>query len=409
MQKQIHVNAYVKRDGTQVKEHFRNIETSTYKPFSINSENFDKAINTKQNFNADEVFPKIGEILKTVVIIGIELAPIAIKIYQKMKANGNSGQNIEYLKPQFDTQIKRFDTQVEQIKYDINNYVKNLVNTKNQKEYLEKYKKLEKLWQTYQQVSSLLNRIKTYAKNSDYKQVATELENFTNDNLNQIVNSMIPRPQALENIYNGMSATVQNAKPEINKLLEVAKYSQGPLYFINNLSNYNRPEAQQFMDLSLNFPKDTYSNSEYLIIQPIFNEKLNEYLRKMGTDLKIPKNMKGIVFDKTSSISQKLSNFEQLQKDIRANYNQNIKFISGLGIDTDTNLQYSVGHFTILNPRIEDGIFKGELFDIYDFEYIPQEYFEKFITYLYNTGAYYLQELHRLKNYYFLIPIEFKW
>ncbi|MBR1908315.1 hypothetical protein IJ818_05215 [bacterium] len=253
------------------------------------------------------------------------------------------------------------------------------------------------------------NRIKTYAKNDDYKEVANELENFTNENLNQFVNSVIQRPQALENIYNGMSATVQNAKPQIDKLLEVAKYSKGPLYFINNLLNYNRPEAQQFMDLSLNLPKDTCSNSEYLIIQPIFNERLNEYLRKIGSDLKVSKNMKGIIFDKTSSISQKLSNFEQLQKDIRVNYNQDIKFISGLGIDTDTNLQYSVGHFTILNPRIEDGIFNGELFDIYDFEYIPQEDFEKFITYLYNTGAYYLQELHRLKNYYFFIPIEFKW
>lgn len=62
------------------------------------------------------------------------------------------------------------------------------------------------------------------------------------------------------------------------------------------------------------------------------------------------------------------------------------------------------------NPQItHKDYFKGIIVDYYDFEYIPQEDFEKFITYLYNTGAYYLQELHRLKNYYFLIPIEFKW
>jgi len=30
MQKQIHVNSYVKRDGTQVKEHFRTIDTEDY-------------------------------------------------------------------------------------------------------------------------------------------------------------------------------------------------------------------------------------------------------------------------------------------------------------------------------------------------------------------------------------------
>ncbi|MBE7712139.1 MAG: hypothetical protein E7Z87_00160 [Cyanobacteria bacterium SIG26] len=99
----------------------------------------------------------------------------------------------------------------------------------------------------------------------------------------------------------------------------------------------------------------------------------------------------------------------QKQIHVKAKYNQNFKFISGLGINTNTNLQYSVGHFTILNPRIENGIFKGELFDIYDFDKLNREQFEKFITYLFNNGAYYLQELHRLKNYYFLIPIEFEW
>ena len=35
MQKQIHVNSYVKRDGTQVKEHFRNIDTDNYRKIYI--------------------------------------------------------------------------------------------------------------------------------------------------------------------------------------------------------------------------------------------------------------------------------------------------------------------------------------------------------------------------------------
>jgi hypothetical protein len=265
------------------------------------------------------------------------------------------------------------------------------------------------LHQAYKQTGDLLNRIKSHANNGDFQSVANELGNFTSENLNQIVNQMNPNTQAIENIYKGLSTTVQNVKPEIDKIAKVAKYSKGPLYFFNNYANYNRPEARQLMDLSLNLPKDTYSNSEYSMIQPIFNEKLNEYLHNIGTELQVTKNMKGIVFDKSSPISQKLSNFEQLQKDIRAKYNQDAKFISGLGISTDTNLQYSVGHFTILNPRIENGIFKGELFDKYDFDKLNREQFEKFITYLYNTGAYYLQKWHRLKNYYFIIPIEFIW
>ncbi|MBP3846717.1 hypothetical protein J6I39_03100, partial [bacterium] len=47
--------------------------------------------------------------------------------------------------------------------------------------------------------------------------------------------------------------------------------------------------------------------------------------------------------------------------------NPDAKFITGLGIDADKNLQYAIGHYTIINPHIENGIFKGTLIDIYDY------------------------------------------
>jgi len=98
---------------------------------------------------------------------------------------------------------------------------------------------------------------------------------------------MNPNPQAIENIYKGLSTTVHNIKPQIDKIFNVFKSSEGPLEFINNYANYYRPEARQFMDLSLNLPNDIYSNSEYSMIQPIFNEKLNEYLHNIGTELQV--------------------------------------------------------------------------------------------------------------------------
>ena len=444
MQKQIHVNSYIKRDGTQVKEHFRNIDTDNYGTSPIVPEYPDDPVIDEQDHNLlEDLFPNIfkpmsnmdsapvlqggvsvdvgfptgggigdvlgsiGGVLGTVVFAGLALAPIALQMYQAM--NSGNRQTVEYLKPQFDTKIKQLDTQITKMKTNIDNNITKLVNAKNQVEYSKIYEPLQKDWQAYQQSKNIVNNIKVHANNGDFQSVANDLGNFVSGKLNQLANPMNPNPQAIENIYNGLSTSVQNTKPRIDKILDVYKSSKGPLEFINNYANYHRPEARQLMNLSLNLSEDTYSNSEYSMIQPIFNEKLNEYLHRIGTNLKVTKNMKGIIFDKSSSISQKLSNFKQLQKDIRVKYNQDAKFISGLGISTDTNLQYSVGHFTILNPRIENGIFKGELFDIYNFEYISQEEFEKFITYLYNTGAYYLQELQRLENYYFLIPIEFEW
>ena len=39
----------------------------------------------------------------------------------------------------------------------------------------------------------------------------------------------------------------------------------------------------------------------------------------------------------------------------------------------DKNLGYSIGHGTILNPRIENGEFKAILFDKYDFQWLNKE------------------------------------
>ncbi|MBO6180657.1 hypothetical protein J6O86_03115 [bacterium] len=180
--------------------------------------------------------------------------------------------------------------------------------------------------------------------------------------------------------------------------------------FANDTLNASRPEAHQLMDLSLNLPEDTYNNSEYSMIQPIFNEQLNNYLQSNGMKPFIPKDMKGIVFDKSSSLSQKLSNLKQLQNDVRKELTKNpdVKCITGLGIDTDKNLQYAIGNYTIINPHIENGIFKGTLIDIYDYHLLLKlSHSINFKTLVINDLAFLLQLIGIIKNYYSIIPIEF--
>ena len=117
---------------------------------------------------------------KQVIGVGIELAPIAIQIYQAM--NSGNGQAVEYLKPQFDTKIKQLDTKVAYMKTNIDNNVAKLVNAKNQAEYSKIYEPLQKDWQEYQQVKNIVNRIKVHANNGDFKSVADELGNFVSEN-----------------------------------------------------------------------------------------------------------------------------------------------------------------------------------------------------------------------------------
>ena len=54
-------------------------------------------------------------------------------MYQAM--NSGNSQAVNYLKPQFDTKIKQLDTQVAQMKTNIDNNVAKLVNAKNKIDY----------------------------------------------------------------------------------------------------------------------------------------------------------------------------------------------------------------------------------------------------------------------------------
>ena len=118
MQKQIHVNSYVKQDGTQVREHFRNIDTDNYGTPPIVPEYPDRPVIDEQNHNPlENLFPNIfnptmnmesgpvlqggvsvdvgfptgggigdvlgsiGGVWGTVAAVGLELVPIALQMH----------------------------------------------------------------------------------------------------------------------------------------------------------------------------------------------------------------------------------------------------------------------------------------------------------------------------------------
>ena len=154
MQKQIHVNSYVKRDGTQVKEHFRNIDTDYYgtAPVLQGRVSVDVGFPTGSSVGdvgagagLGNIFSDVSGVLGTVAAVGLELAPIALQMYQAM--NSGNVQAAEYLKPQFDTKMKQLDTHVAQMKTNIDNNITKLVNAKNSTEYSKIYEPLQKDWQ----------------------------------------------------------------------------------------------------------------------------------------------------------------------------------------------------------------------------------------------------------------------
>ncbi len=387
MQKQVHVNSYVKKDGTQVKEHFRNIETSNYETYPNNSEYHDMSVNTEQNIDAGEVFHKIGEVLKTVVVIAIELAPIVIKMYQSIKNNGNNKQNIEYLKPQFDTQIKKFDMQVEQIKYDIDNSVKNLVNTKNQKEYLAKYKKLETLWQTYQKVSTMVNRIKTLAKNRNFEQIAVDLEEFTKDGLNQIsdINSTDkPNPQ------NDMTLE--------ENMINIASKVFSPSMKVGGSNLQNAVNDFEYA-----------KKEEHAHILTSRKEILNPELSNLMDSIGIPQDARGVVYDNNSEQSKLLWQSPEIQEFVKMNLQDlisgNTQMVYDIEFIVKSNLEglsnfFGLQHCKLFNPHItSNGYFMCIIVDYYDFEY--RKYTKDILQNTYkhiNNWGYSMQEKGYLEN-----------
>ena len=130
--------------------------------------------------------------------------------------------------------------------------------------------------------------------------------------------------------------------------------------------------------------------------------------------MKIPENWQGVLFQKSSSLSLELSNSSQLQNQVRCMLStNNHDFLSKrlpIELSEDRNLHYSIGHATILNPHIDnDGYFRGILFDKYDYEFINSSIKDFDLTKFYNNSAFILQKVHLLKNYYLIVPIEFKW
>ena len=462
MQKQIHINAYTKQDGTQVREHFRNIDTEDYRTPPIVPENqggpvideqnhnlfeklFPNIFNTTMNMNSAPVlqggvsvdvgFPtggigdvlgSIGGVLGAVIGVGIELAPIAIQIYQAI--NSGNGQAVEYLKPQFDTKIKQLDTQVAHMKTNIDNNIAKLVDAKNQAEYSKIYEPLQKDWQEYQQVKNIVNRIKVHANNGDFKSVADELGNFASNNQKQIISDLLQQNVKLQNGINNAKDFINKYHLDdkfkyalshntsgINHSADFTDYGNANIK-INNFLNKNRPNAKEMANIFLAKPQNIPLSKEYSYIPKGNANILNYKYKLLGTNKEIPQNWEGIVYNQYSSLSKNISNSTEMQNEIRKQFNimraDTLNNKLEVDFSQDSNLHLSIGHATVLEPYIDSqGYFHGILFDKYDFDWV--EFYKSFdyydiITYIANDYFRIIQILNG-HNYYILAPIIFKW
>ena len=430
--KEIHVNAYTKKDGTHVKEHYRTIDsnnftvaqstdnqTSSSTPILTGGVSMDVDPNQTKNlhnsFNLDNVSPIIRQVINTAANVALPAIPIAFQIYQA--AHFSDINTVNNLMPHLNNAVNSLTENQKVMKQNLENSLKKLTSTKNQDEYAALYRSFVNENEIYKKNAEVINKIKYATQNKDYEMVVKELDNYMNLQ-NNIIRNIVANPPINSQSIIKRNNTAQD-KPNINSMNfapypspYLNSYTQpdvikvNPLRFINDTMNQKRPDAKKFMDMALAFP-DTYAQTpEYMVIPKKFNKAVSKHL-----NVDIPNNWNGIVFEDDSPTSQNLSNSPQLQQQVVSLY-RNGKFLSDkipIELNQDKNLHYSVGHGTILRPQIDkNGYFKGTLFDWYDFDCLPIDR-QNLQTNIINDAAFILQKIKLLKNNYTFIPIKFKW
>ena len=196
MEKAIHVNSYTRSDGTQVKEHYRNINTQESLmpeekegpgPFDIEEfpqekDGFKMSMNSGPVLEGSVIFneglplPEGGDgVLGVIVSVAAGVGMMAVNAAIEMcKEAATNPAVIKSLKPQLDTTIKNIKTTQTQLENLSKKYLDKLVTTTNKQEYkslLKTYTEQKALNETLQ---NTIAKIEYAHENNNYEAVLDE-------------------------------------------------------------------------------------------------------------------------------------------------------------------------------------------------------------------------------------------
>ena len=184
--------------------------------------------------------------------------------------------------------------------------------------------------------------------------------------------------------------------------------------WVNDKMNKANPDAKQMLEIGI-YGVDSYDdNNQFKHIQDgsadIFNEQYN-----LTGNKSIPSDMKGIEFSKESDFSKRISendDFQQTVKDALEKNGGKLPDKIELDFSKDENLNRSIGHATLLNPKItDDGYIEGVVYDKYDYDKKEEydDYKNSPFLNTANNSAEYLHRKNKLEYYYYFVPIKFKY
>lgn len=381
----VHVDAYVKDDGTQVKEHYRgapsNTETlsaeKTILEGNVSVDYIPENIPVKK---ADGTSSKSSGFINT-AIQAASIALNAISAASKLKAFKNSA-NTELksgLENELQSSIEDFKTHQKSEEEKEKQYLEKMVNAKNQNEYSALYKNLTQQKLHNKKTRDAVTRVEYAVKTKDYDTVINELQNYQSDFKDVVKKTQQERPlNVLDlmkakplNISSDFSQTsIMETSPKVNKIA----VDDG--MFLYNTA-YNIPDAKELWKASshdFNQSKSYIQKNGSLIysVSELPSDELQRTVsRKLQEQLGINDTL-GVILKSESTLSQAIAQSKEIKEHFVKYKSQllNGKIIkhSSTYFSSNKNLSKALGHADILYTHIDkDNNLYMLVFDTYDF------------------------------------------
>lgn len=439
-EKVVHVNSYTRRDGTQVKEHYRGISSNEDASFAPeqNENDFWKTtiipeertspiddllekvfktnsggihMNASSNlvlkggvevteFDFSSVLGAIASVAGIAVTAGLGALKAAAVLNYASETSDKA--TIKKFKPQLYSAIKDiketqklFDT-AEKMNID------KLVNAKNQEEYSKLYKVLTQQREINSANKNAIARIEYAAENDDFQTVVDELQIYQDnsqafkDTVSNVKKSVSKTPKLNieldDNLFNSLRRTGLHKYPNIEKLFLDGGMLTASLKWPNT-SELWKASAYNFENSGDYIAKNGYKVNS---VSELPSDLQNFVSNKLNEQIGVP-DAEGIILKSDSSLSKSILRSKEFKAFLGNNLHkimagQSVKGSVAFG-DRLADTHYALGHADIIDTFMDSkGNIYAKVIDTYDFN--------KDDPFFLVEWAHNLQDLKMLKNFF---------
>ena len=382
----VHVNEYVKDDGTYVREHYRGLPSGAENYLSENTP--DEAVKTLYGGISEDIpFEKQAAPEQLIPAAGRQIGDIMARtLFAAADVLDSSGQSQEqnftngiitgFEPPVNDTLLRLLEAQEEADKQEAET-LKKLVTTKDKTEY-------KNLYRTYQQQKSQNREAKTAiakiqhvveSQNKEIRQQRLNTENYmlqcaiNMKNISELTKNIFnEKKQIIQRDFNTFIKNDAHKYPKLEKyIVNFGMWEQSTVENAYDAKELWKAAAYNFQQSAEYIKKNGYLLNSTSALTPA----LQKFVRRKVKEQLGVNDAKGIMFKPDSTLSQAIVSGTELKKFVRKNLQklQNHEVVNGsTSFNSSENLAYALGNADIYNAYIDsDGNFRAFVIDTYDF------------------------------------------